>query len=301
MSAVLGQFATRNATAITFITVALCLAGVFAALRMPSSVFPQTNFPRCVILIELAFFYDQSLLVRASVQSVWEAILFGLILSVAIIYLFLKDWGTTVTAIVVIPVTVLVTLVAMRAAGLSFNLMTLGGIGPRSGWSSTMPSWWWKRCMQCAAGLPRIEAVHSAIADIFRPMVGFTLTPVVVFVPLAFLGGITGVFFRALALTMVVSLVTSLVLAMTLPPSLAAWFIRDRGHRDDGGERAGGGPSEPAPASHDGGFILRRILRLYETSLRFALRRRWLALLGCALVLGANGISPGYSPTSSAT
>src|ERR1700719_5351028 len=48
----LGQFATRNATAITFITVALCLAGVFAALRMPSSVFPQNNFPRCVILVD---------------------------------------------------------------------------------------------------------------------------------------------------------------------------------------------------------------------------------------------------------
>src|SRR6202140_240751 len=48
----LGQFATRNATAITFITVVLCLAGVYAALRMPSSVFPQTNFPRCVILVD---------------------------------------------------------------------------------------------------------------------------------------------------------------------------------------------------------------------------------------------------------
>ena len=52
MTPALGQFATRNATAITFITVALCLAGVFAALRMPSSVFPQTNFPRCVILVD---------------------------------------------------------------------------------------------------------------------------------------------------------------------------------------------------------------------------------------------------------
>src|SRR5580700_9972582 len=48
----LGRFATRNATAIAFITVALCLAGVYAALRMPSSVFPQSNFPRCVILVD---------------------------------------------------------------------------------------------------------------------------------------------------------------------------------------------------------------------------------------------------------
>ena len=48
----IGQFATRNATAITFIAVMLSLAGVYAGLRMPSSVFPQTDFPRCVILID---------------------------------------------------------------------------------------------------------------------------------------------------------------------------------------------------------------------------------------------------------
>ena len=95
--------------------------------------------------LKLAFFYDQSLLVRASVRSVWEAILFGLILSVVIIYLFLKNWSTTLTAIVVIPVTVLVTLVAMRFAGLSFNLMTLEESRRQLDWSSTMRSWWWKR------------------------------------------------------------------------------------------------------------------------------------------------------------
>ena len=48
----IGRFATRNALAIVFITLALCLAGVYAALKMPSSVFPQTNFPRCVILVD---------------------------------------------------------------------------------------------------------------------------------------------------------------------------------------------------------------------------------------------------------
>ena len=179
--------------------------------------------------LKLAFFYDQSLLVRASVRSVWEAILFGLILSVVIIYLFLKNWSTTLTAIVVIPVTVLVTLVAMRFAGLSFNLMTLGGIAAAIGLviddAIVVVEAIYAKFV---AGIPRTEAIHSAIAEIFRPLVGSTLSPVVVFIPLTFLEGITGVFFRALALTMVVSLLTSLVLAMTLTPSLAAWFMRDR-------------------------------------------------------------------------
>ena len=228
--------------------------------------------------MKLAFFYDQSLLVRASVQSVWEAILFGLILSVIIIYLFLKTWGTTLTAIIVIPVTVLITLVAMQMTGLSFNLMTLGGIAAAIGLVIddaivVVEAIYAK----CAAGLPRIEAIHSAIAEIFRPLVGSTLTPVVVFIPLTFLDGITGVFFRALALTMVVSLLTSLVLATTLTPSLAAWFIRDRGPPEHGHD----------PPGDEGGFILRRIIRLYEIAVRMALRYRWPTLFGCGLVLGA--------------
>ena len=71
------------------------------------------------------------------------------------------------------------------------------------------------------SGLGRLDAIQKAIQEIIRPLVGSTLTPVVVFVPLAFLEGITGIFFRALALTMVVALLTSLVLAVTLTPSLA--------------------------------------------------------------------------------
>jgi multidrug efflux pump subunit AcrB len=83
--------------------------------------------------MKLSFFYDQSLLVRASLKSVWEAIAFGLILSIIIIFLFLKNWGTTLTAIMVIPITVLITIVAMRLAGLGFNLMTLGGLAASIG------------------------------------------------------------------------------------------------------------------------------------------------------------------------
>jgi CzcA family heavy metal efflux pump len=228
--------------------------------------------------VKLAFFYDQSLLVRSSVRSVWEAILFGLMLSAFIIFFFLKNWRVTVTAITVIPVTMLITLVAMRVTGAGFNLMTLGGIAAAVGLVIddtivVVEAIYTK----IAAGLPRLEAIHLAVGEIFRPLIGSTLTPVVVFIPLAFLEGITGVFFRALALTMVVALLTSLVLAVTFTPSLAAWFTGDRRHS-----------GESAPhGTGDGGFILRRIVRLYEISLRFALRHRWVALSAGGLVLGA--------------
>jgi multidrug efflux pump subunit AcrB len=226
--------------------------------------------------LKMAFFYDQSLLVRASVQSVWEAILFGLILSVCIIYLFLKSWGTTLTGILVIPVTVLVTLVAMRMTGLSFNLMTLGGIAAAIGLVIDDAIVVVEAIhAKVVAGLSRREAIHSAVGEIFQPLVGSTLTPVVVFIPLAFLDGVTGVFFRALALTMVASLLTSLLLAVTLTPSLAAWFIRDRRN------------GEQAAAADEGGFILRRIIALYEISVRTALRYRRLTMLVCGGILGA--------------
>jgi len=224
--------------------------------------------------MNLAFFYDQSEIVRASVRSVWEAILFGLLLSVFILFFFLKNWGTTFVASLVIPVTVLVTLLAMKTAGLTFNLMTLGGIAAAIGLVIddaivVVEAIYTKR----TAGLGRIDAVQEAVGEIFRPLVGSTLTPVVVFVPLAFLEGITGVFFRALALTMVVSLLTSLVLAVTLTPSLAAWLIRPR-------KGAGAEPSrEPA------GPVLRRVIRAYEAFVRAALKRRGLTMAACGLIL----------------
>ncbi|HEX7485445.1 MAG TPA: efflux RND transporter permease subunit [Vicinamibacterales bacterium] len=222
--------------------------------------------------MKLAFYYDQSVIVRESVQSVWEAIIFGLVLSVAIIFLFLKDWGTTLVATLVIPVTVLITLVAMKLFGLTFNLMTLGGIAAAIGLVIDDAIVVVEAIhAKMLTGMTRLSAVQEAINEIFRPLVGSTLTPVVVFIPLAFLEGITGVFFRALALTMVVSLLTSLVLAITLTPSLAAWLIRPR-------------PGHQGEARH-GGFVLRRVIRIYESAVRVALRHRWLTLGACGLVL----------------
>jgi CzcA family heavy metal efflux pump len=225
--------------------------------------------------MQLGFYYDQSQFVRDSVSSVWDAILFGLILSIIILFFFLKNWGSVVTAIVTIPISVLITFVAMKLAGMSFNMMTLGGIAASIGLiiddAIVVVE---AMFVKIAAGRPKIEGIQEAIGEILHPLIGSTLTPVVVFVPLTFLPGITGVFFRALALTMVVSLLTSLLLALSLTPSLAGWFVRGRKKTEDGG------PSKDL----EGGFILRRVLRIYERALHVALRHCWLTMLGCALI-----------------
>ena len=225
--------------------------------------------------MKLGFFYDQSQFVRDSVSSVWDAILFGLILSIVILFFFLKNWGSVITAIVTIPISVLITFVAMKLSGMSFNMMTLGGIAASIGLiiddAIVVVE---AMFVKIAPGRPKVEGIQEAIGEILHPLIGSTLTPVVVFLPLTFLTGITGVFFRALALTMVVSLLTSLVLALTLTPSLAGWFVRARKKREDG----------QAPKDTEGGFILRRVLKIYERVLQVAIRYCGLTLLGCALI-----------------
>ena len=216
--------------------------------------------------MKLAFFYDQSLLVRESVQSVWEAIVFGLILSVAILFIFLRNWGTTLVAATVIPVTVLVTLIAMKLLGMSYNLMTLGGIAAAIGLVIDDAIVVTEAIYaKMAAGLPRHEAIYSASKEIFVPLVGSTLAPVVVFVPMAFLDGVPGVFFRALAIAMAIALLVSLALALSLTPALASQMVRvnakDKGGDMDGDERYG--------------FIMRRVVWLYELAVRAALRNAW--------------------------
>ncbi len=227
--------------------------------------------------IELSFYYDQSLLVKDSVDSVWEAIFIGLLFAVLILYAFLKNWGSVLTAIVVIPVSVLATVAVMLAANMTFNLMTLGGIAAAIGLiiddAIVVVESIYARITQ---GKPRSEAIQAGMHDILQPLIASTLTPVVVFIPLAFLDGLAGVFFRALALTMVVALLTSLVLAVTLTPALASIFLRERSKS--------GSPTH----ADEGGFLLRPILRLFDRSLRIALRLRWLALIAI-LAVGVSG------------
>jgi len=218
--------------------------------------------------VEVRPYYDQSLLVSSSVSSVRDAILIGLILSVAILYGFLRNWGTTLVATLVIPITVLVTFVAMWIVGLSFDLMTLGGVAAAIGLVIDDAIVVVENIYtHMARGESRAEAVHNAIGEIAGPIIGSTITPVVVFLPLALLTGITGVFFRSLALTMSVALLTSLFLALTFTPVLAERFIRvgSRHHENEEGP------------------LLTRLINAYEWLLAHALARRRVVLI----VIGA--------------
>ena len=237
--------------------------------------------------IHIEPFYDQSIIVESSIKSVRDAILLGLILASIILVVFLRDWGTSLVAGLVIPVTVLVTFIALKLMGETFNLMTLGGLAAAVGLVIDDAIVVVENIvLHRDLGQSRIEAIRSALKEISIPLVGSTITPVVVFIPLIVITGVYGVFFRALAVTMTVSLLTSLGLAVTWTPNLSQYFIRRKNEGDDAiGPTAASESEEPgtdgsseaskllaAEEKHLSGFFL-RVVDFHERWLRRALER----------------------------
>src|SRR6185369_6914695 len=172
-------------------------------------------------------FYDQSEIVQASIESVRDAILIGLVLASIIMVVFLRDWGTSLVAGLVIPATIAVTFIVLRVMGQTFNLMTLGGLAAAVGLVIDDAIVVVENVvMHRDQGQGRTEAIRSAIREISKPLVGSTVTPIVVFLPLIAITGVTGVFFRALAVTVASALLTSLLLALTWTPTLSHLLIR---------------------------------------------------------------------------
>jgi CzcA family heavy metal efflux pump len=172
-------------------------------------------------------FYDQSELVDDSIRSVRDAILVGLFLAGVILVLFLRDWGTSVVAALVIPATIALTFIALNLLHESFDLMTLGGLAAAVGLVIDDAIVVVENIvMHRDSGQSRSEAIRSALLEMRKPLIGSTVTPIVVFLPLVTVSGVTGTFFRALALTVGFALFTSLALALTWTPALSHLLLR---------------------------------------------------------------------------
>ena len=238
---------------------------------------------RCRTGVKVQTFYDQSTLVRDSIASVRDAILIGLVLAAIILVLFLRDWGSSLVAALVIPATIAITLIALRAMGQSFNLMTLGGLAAAVGLVIDDAIVVVENIvLHRDSGQSRGEAIRSALREIRVPLVGSTITPIVVFLPLISITGVTGTFFRALA--------------------------RDRRH--GAADFAGAGAhldsdAQPLPAAPHGdpGIRLRstdpqghavptgfmgRVTRAYERTLRFVLAYPLVFGVACIALIGGS-------------
>jgi len=223
--------------------------------------------------------YDQASLVRDSMNGVRDAILIGIGLCAAVIALFLRNPRTGVLAALTVPVTLAITFLAMRLAQQTLNLMSLGGMAVAIGLVVDDAIVVVEAISRHRdEGADPIEAARRGTRELAPAVIGTTLTTVVVFVPLAFLQGIVGDFFRALAFTLTAAVSISLLVALVLVPIAGV----------------GGGTPRTSGAS--------RWVRAYDGIVRTFIRRPLLALgsfvaiVAAGLIIGPH-VGRGFLPT----
>jgi CzcA family heavy metal efflux pump len=218
--------------------------------------------------------YDLAEFVSTAIASVRDAILIGSVLAVIVLLVFLRDWRLTVVAAVTLPLTVMTTFLVMRWLGETINLMSMGGLAVAIGLVIDDAVVVVENIYRhLGAGQAPGEAVRLAMREIVAPVVGSTLTTVVVFVPLGMLSGVVGQFFKALSITLSAAVLISLVQALTLIPLLARWAAKRR-------ERADGSGAHPHAAG--------ALERVYSRTLDATMRRPALGVV-LAILLAAGG------------
>lgn len=214
--------------------------------------------------IQVAVAYDNTTFVRRSIAEVEETILIAFVLVVGVVFAFFREWRTTLIPILAIPVSIIGAFFIMDAAGFSINVLTLLGIVLAIGLVVddaivVLENIYTK----IEAGVPAIEAGIEGTKEIFFAIIATTITLAVVFLPLLFLGGVSGRLFREFGVTIAGAVLLSALVALTLTPMLSSRLLRRQ-------------------TSH--GWLFRRteplfvaLTACYARALDFCLGRRWLA------------------------
>ncbi len=219
----------------------------------------------------LVKFWDQTTLVKESQSSLRDAILIGALLAILVILLFLRNLRMTLVAAIVIPLAMSIAIFFMGIEGQTLNLMSVGGLAIAVGLiidDAIVVIENIARNHFENPNRPMSAIVHDAMSQIGGAMAASTTTTVVVFVPLALLTGVSGFFFRALALTLSTALIVSLLLALFVAPVLAKWLVRPKDQDHEGHTDAIG-----------------RVLERYEPLLRWSLARRRVIYAASGVVL----------------
>src|SRR5438876_1128713 len=191
--------------------------------------------------LKYAIVYDTTPFVRESVREVFNTLLIAVILVAIVVLLFLQDWKSLLLPVIDVGVSLIGTFAIMSLMGFSLNNLTLFGLVLAIGIVvddaivvlENIERWLDK-------GLPVREATIKAMNEITGPILAITLVLSSVLLPSAFLGGITGQFFRQFALTISVAMIISAINAMTMTPARAAWIFASRkpGQHGDQGKEA---------------------------------------------------------------
>lgn len=181
-------------------------------------------------------FYDQGDFIRSSIHGVRDSILIGIGLAMLVLFLFLRSWRLTFVILLVVPATIMATFVCLGAVGKSINIMTLGGIAAAVGLiiddSIVIIEYIFAQFAHHRhAGTGRAAFAASASAslrELMPAIIGSTASTIVIHIPLAFLGGVTGAFFASLSVTMVFAMLISFLFSISLAPLLASLILKDR-------------------------------------------------------------------------
>ena len=189
--------------------------------------------------VKLAVWYDQTQLVKGAAGSVRDAILIGIVLAGLVLFVFLRNTRVILIALLVVPATLAITVLLLKLLGMSFNMMTLGGMAAAVGLLIDDVVVMLEHIMRRLRGAGGDETpsgigqrIAAAAREFARPQTGSSLATVVIFLPLAFLTGVTGAFFKALSLTMASALVISYLLTFIVVPLLAERLIDARHARE---------------------------------------------------------------------
>ena len=237
------------------------------------------NIPKGV---RISNWYDQSQLITESAASVRDTILIGIGLAAFIILVFLRNLKVTLLAVATLPIVLAITILLLYILSMSFNIMTLGGMAAAVGLILDDAIVMIEHVVRRLRGgdLAHAELIRQAAREFAFPLVGSSCSTVIIFLPLAFLGGVTGAFFRPLSFTMACALSISFFVAWFGIPILAARIITQKDTRIE-----------------DVGPLARLFQRAYRAVLAAVLRRSWILPVGLMLLIGAGYL--GYQQVGS--
>jgi len=236
--------------------------------------------------------FDQAPFITQSINSLAEEGLLGLAMAVIVILVFLLSVRSTLVTVVSIPTSVLITFIVMWASGYTLNIITLGALTIAIGRvvdDSIVVIENIKR--QLVPGVDRAVTIIRAVREVGGAITASTITTVAVFLPLAFVGDVTGELFRPFALTVTIALLSSLLVALTIVPVLAYWFLRaPKARKHEGGEQfddeaAHLSVAEAAASGHDELEHPSRLQKGYLPIIRWTLKHSVLTVVAAVVVL----------------
>ena len=227
--------------------------------------------------------------IEDSLYTMVEKAALGTIVAIIVILLFLRNIRTTAISIVSIPMSILIALIALKLSNVSLNILTLGALTVAIGRviddSIVVVENIFRRLSDPNEKLKGENLIISATREVFKPIMSSTLVTIVVFLPLVFVSGSVGEMFRPFALAITFSLLASLLVSITLVPSLGATFFKNGVKNREQKEGLG------------------TVGRAYRSALNWSLNHKWIVLIVSifilvgSVVIGARNLGTSYIST----